>query len=218
MIQLNKAQKIETLLQGIDVLKEKLSQPNNVNIKKNLNQTAALKTNHTPITSIPMMQNKQKSVEVVKDEQDKDSEQNADAEKTEETEFDQSSGSENKVNISFGTLKEGWQQLIDEMKKHKIAYGNFLDEGKPEKLEGNTLTIAFGMDNGFHISYLERNHKEVEAIINKILGSQLKIKFKKTKPENSEGDSKNSNYIDKVEEKIPVIKTIVEVFDGEIVG
>jgi len=163
------------------------------------------------------MQNKQKKVEVVKDQQEKNSEQKSDAEKTQETEFGQSPGSENKISISIETVKEHWQQLIDEMKKQKIAYGAFLDEGRPEKIEGNTLTIAFGIDNGFHISYLERNHKDVEKIIDKILGAPLKIKYAKIKPENSEGNSGN-NYIEKLGQKIPLVKTIVDVFDGEIVG
>ncbi len=218
MIQLNKAQKIETLLRGIDALKEKFSQHNNISTKEIKNHPAAAKSKHTPISTVPIMQNKQKKVEVIKDQQEKNSEQNSDAENNEETEFDQSSSSENKISISIETVKENWQLLIDEMKKQKIAYGAFLDEGRPEKMEGNTLTIAFGIDNGFHISYLERNHKDVEKIISKILGAPLRIKYTKIKPENSESDSGNNNYIEKLGQKIPLVKTIVDVFDGEIVG
>ena len=104
------------------------------------------------------------------------------------------------------------------MKKQKIAYGAFLEEGSPLKVENNTLTIAFGVDNGFHISYLERNYKDVEKIVAKILGAPLKIKYVKAKPENGEDNAGKTSYADKVGEKIPLVKTIVEVFDGEIVG
>ena len=218
MIQLNKAQKIETLLRGIDALKEKFSQPNNINAKEIKNHPSSLKPRHNPISSVPIIQNKQMKSDIIKDQQEKNSEQDSDAENNEETEFDQSSGSENKISISIEKVKENWRQLIDEMKKQKIAYGAFLDEGRPEKIEGNTLTIAFGIDNGFQISYLQRNHKDVEKIIGKILGTQLRIKYTKIKPENSEVDSGNNNYIEKLGQKIPLVKTIVDVFDGEIVG
>ena len=59
--------------------------------------------------------------------------------------------------------------------------------------------------------------KFFEKIIDKILGATLKIKYAKIKPENSEGNSGN-NYIEKLGQKIPLVKTIVDVFDGEIVG
>ncbi|MBC8183318.1 DNA polymerase III subunit gamma/tau [candidate division KSB1 bacterium] len=218
MIQLNKAQKIETLLQGIDTLKEKLFQPNVSSNVGTQHRPVETKTTPTPISQIPLKQNIQQNTEVVRDKPEEKTEQSSDEEKTEETESNLSSGSENGANISIETVKEHWQQLIDEMKKQKIAYGAFLEEGLPVKVENNTLTIAFGMDNGFHISYLERNYQDVEKIVAKILGAPLKIKYVKAKPDNSEGTPSKASYADKVGEKIPLVKTIVEVFDGEIVG
>ncbi len=218
MIQMNKSQKIETLLQGIDTLKEKFFQPNVSGSVGTQHRPSEVKTAPTPISQIPLKQNTQQNTVVVQDKPEEKTEQSSDAEKSEETESNMSSGSENSSNISIEIVKEHWQQLIDEMKKQKIAYGAFLEEGRPLKVENNTLTIAFGMENGFHISYLERNYQDVEKIITKILGAPLKIKYIKAKPENSEGIPEKTSYTDKVGEKIPLVKTIVEVFDGEIVG
>jgi len=218
MIQLNKAQQIETLLHGIDVLKEKLSHPYQAPAKESKKNPVVTTPKQMPISSIPIIQNKPKEVEVVKDRQESNTEQTSETEKSEETELKRSADSEQKTSVSIQAIKENWQELISEMKKQKIAYGAFLDEGNPKKVENNTLTIAFGMDNGFHISYLERNYEDVEAIVNKILGAPLKLKYIKTKSDNSENDSENNNYIDKLGQKIPLVKTIVDVFDGEIVG
>jgi DNA polymerase III subunit gamma/tau len=218
MIQLNKAQKIETLLQGIDSIKEKLFKPNATSNVATQHRPSEAKTTSTPISQIPLRQNTQQTTEVVRDKPEEKTEQSPEKEKKEETESNSGSGSAKGPNISLETVKAHWQQLIDEMKKQKIAYGAFLEEGHPIKVENNTLTIAFGLENGFHISYLERNYQDVEKIITKILGVPLKVKYLKAKPENSNTNQEKTSYADKVGEKIPLVKTIVEVFDGEIVG
>jgi len=218
MIQLNKAQKIETLLQGIDTLKERLFQPNVSSNVATQHRPNEVKTTSTPISQIPLRQNTQQNAEVVRDKPEEKSEQTSDTENKEETESKISSSSEKSPNITLELVKEHWQQLIDEMKKQKIAYGAFLEEGRPIKVENNTLTITFGMENGFHISYLERNYQDVEQIITKIIGAPLKVKYIKAKPDNPGVNPEKTSYADKVGEKIPLVKTIVEVFDGEIVG
>ncbi len=220
MIQLNKTQKIDSLLRGIDNLKEKLLQATPPTLKETTNYHFAgqAKATQTPVSSIPLQNHSPIKPDVVHDQGTKKIEQTTETEKSADPEPGKSASSDNNPIISLEMVAERWQQLINEMKKQKIAYGAFLDEGKPVSVEGNTLTIAFGVDNGFHISYLERNHQDVETIIDKILGVALKIKYIKVVPPNAENSADSNTYINKLGQKIPLVKTIVEVFDGEIVG
>jgi len=217
MIQLSKTQQIETLLQGIDSLKEKLFQPGVVTTK---NSPATTKPASQPVSSIPVIQNQQKKnePEVVRDKQENETAQFSKGEKLEETESHQGGGSdEKKNNISIDRIKEQWSQIVDEIKKQKIVYGSYLDEAVPEEIQENTLKIVFGANNGFQINALERNHNLIEGIIEKNIGAPLKVKYVQSHQENSNGAPGNNTYIDKLGQKIPVLKTIVEVFDGEYI-
>ena len=116
-------------------------------------------------------------------------------------------------------IKGQWSFIIEEIKKKKIALGSFLNEGWPERIEGNELIVAFGMENGFHISSINRNRRSIEEIIREIVGSPLRIKCIQSQ-QNANNNSVVSNgnsYVEKLGQKIPLIKTIIDEFDGELV-
>ncbi len=121
------------------------------------------------------------------------------------------------IPITLEDVKNIWSNVIDEVKKNKIALGSFLNEGFPSKLKENTLTIAFGIENGFHIKSVMANYKIIENILSKFLDSDIKIIcIKEEKPANHPVSSKDY-LLTRISQRIPQIQTIIEVFDGELI-
>ena len=229
MIQLGKAQKIETLLKGMESLKEKIYQGD-------FSGAAETKTkpNHTSQTNL---QNGTHEIEriqakipevaayIVRDKNENNAGRIPVVESRKETESPsadyKNSGGDAKLNID--EIKEKWPKLLKEIKSNKIAFGSFLEEGTPLEAFGNTLTIGFGVENEFHISYLEKNQKSVDNIISDLIGVRIKTKFEKRKTDNTEKTEDKPNnsqeyYLEKLGQKVPLVKTIVDAFDVELIG
>lgn len=129
--------------------------------------------------------------------------------------------SEESVDVHISEIKEKWSTFIEEVKKHKIALGSFLNEGEPSHIDGNTVVVSFGSRNGFHIRSVMSSVKLLESILYKLYNKNLHIRcIKGTKPLNGspeEVDDHSENYLMQLSSKIPGIKTIINVFDGELV-
>jgi DNA polymerase-3 subunit gamma/tau len=224
MIQLDKIQKIDTLIHSIDFLKEKILEGNRA-IHHN-SKTSPFPTNQAkvPLTSNNSLIDQKKSLEgeknVVRDIQDKKTSQTGDGKKVFETSLNQGEETnEGGTTVTLKMIEQQWSHVIEEIKKQKIALGSFLNEGWPERIEGNELIVAFGMENGFHISSINRNRKSIEAIIRQVIGSPLRIKCIQAQQisEKSGVVSNGNSYVEKLGQKIPLIKTIIDEFDGELV-
>lgn len=219
LIQLDKIQKIDILINSIDSLKEKFFQNSSIassNPAANFSSPTQAKI---PLSANNKNINQKKSAEdknhVVRDTQAEQSSQQLNEKKILEEENQNEVTKEKNEIITIEMIKEQWSHIIEEIKKRKIALGSFLNEGWPESIKGNELSVAFGMENGFHISSINRNRKSIEEIIREVVGFSLRIKCIQSE-KNTSGLNGNS-YVEKLGQKIPLIKAIIEEFDGELV-
>ncbi len=227
MIQLDKSQKIETLIKGIDSLKDNIMAGGQISgssgYSQNKSQTAmsGKTTNTIPNVSRPKKENPVSEIPVVNDQSTDEKSENQEEEKSDESESNRGQVMpQQKSNVELEKIKQQWPQIVEEIKKKKIALGSFLMEGKPEKLtDENLLFIGFSAENGFHMSSVNRNRKNIEEIFKEVLGIPVRIKCVKTTiaTENEKGQTNGGSYIDRLGQRIPLIKTIVDEFDGELI-
>lgn len=227
MIQLDKTHKIETLIKGIESLKANVLgggqiASNTGYATKQVKMTNPSKTPYQVANSAKSVQaNSIAEVPVVKDNpiEEKSEKQGEETADDAESHGGQELPSQ-ESNAQLENIKKQWPQIVEEIKKRKIALGSFLNEGQPEIItEDNVLLIGFGAENGFHISSVNRNRKNIEEIFKDILGIPLRIKCiqsKNMKPAQN-GETNGGTYIDRLGQKIPLIKTIVDEFDGELI-
>jgi len=137
--------------------------------------------------------------------------------------------------VSLEKIKNEWTEIIDAVKSKKIHLGSFLNEGYPTGVHDRTLEISFGKENGFHINTINQNRQLIQEIILEKTGFKLKINCKKNESEEFNKALKEQRVNDepevqeiqeiKVQEvqddantmQIPIVKKVIELFDGEIV-
>jgi len=130
---------------------------------------------------------------------------------------------EDRIVLEMAEVEKKWQTVIEEVKKRKIALGSFLSEGLPTNLKDDTLEITFGVNNGFHISSIERNRDIIQNIMSEVLGARLRIICKKDEEGALEQLLQKPKPLNKQEElqrlleKNIMAKTIVETFDAVLV-
>lgn len=153
--------------------------------------------------------------------------------------------SENTV-VSFEKIKADWSAVIEEVKAKKIHLGSFLNEGFPTNLKDGILEISFGKENGFHMRSVNTNKILVQKVIFEQTGFQVKLHCHKNEsdefnqiqtqrrenpPEPVQPQSSNFSQpptpVESMEHaepteddllQIPILKRVLEVFDGEIVN
>jgi DNA polymerase III subunit gamma/tau len=123
------------------------------------------------------------------------------------------------LKTSIEEIQNKWLTIVEIINKDKIALGSFLNEGFPSRLEGDILYISFGKDNSFHVKSITKNSRTIEDMLYKILGVPLKIKCiqDETISKPSSTNSITDNVVDRLSKQVPQLKTIMDVFDGELV-
>ncbi|UCE07369.1 MAG: hypothetical protein JSW07_04885, partial [bacterium] len=224
MIQFDKVQKIDTLIHSIDSLKEKILEGNRVANHHSKRSSFTKNQAKVPLTSNTTNIDQKKSFEgeenVVRNIQEKKTSPKFNEKEVISTALNQvEEAYESGTAVSLEMIEQQWSHIVEEIKKQKIALGSFLNEGLPERIEGNELIVAFGMENGFHISSINRNRRGIEEIIREVIGSPLRIKCIQSQEvsEKGEGGTNGNSYVEKLGQKIPLIKTIIDEFDGELV-
>ncbi|MBN2008669.1 DNA polymerase III subunit gamma/tau [candidate division KSB1 bacterium] len=129
-----------------------------------------------------------------------------------------SESSDESVDVTIQEIQTKWAQVIEDVKKTKIAIGSFLHESVPTKLDGNTVILSFNASNGFHINVILKNKEVIETTLYKYFGAHLKIKCIKDENLNIE-EHRAAQYSaqDSMSQEVPYLNTIMEVFDAEIV-
>ncbi len=79
--------------------------------------------------------------------------------------------------LSIIEIQERWNEILDEIKKHKKSTQAFLMEGRPFQLKDKTLTILFRTGCSFHKDKVNQveNKKTIEAALKHIFGIPLTI-------------------------------------------
>jgi len=62
-------------------------------------------------------------------------------------------------NVSLETVKEGWQRMIEDVSRVKISIASYLNEGVPQCINGNELTVVFPRNCSLHKETLEERIK-----------------------------------------------------------
>jgi len=114
---------------------------------------------------------------------------------------------EEKTELKLEPILKNWDEILSRLKKTKPTLEACLREGKPEGIEGNTLSISFSGKFSFHKARVEKseNKKFIEEIFSEITGGKYIISF--VVKENSK-----KSVLEK-----PEIKKVIDFFDGEVI-
>ncbi len=124
--------------------------------------------------------------------------------------------------LSTDELQRKWGLVLGNIKKSKMSLWSLLKDGEILNLADDTLTVEFHNGRNFHKKQAER--KENFNLIQKVLGDvfqqPLRVKFElnqdKTgavdKPDDSQSGTARSEAA-----KDPLVKSILDTFDGEII-
>ncbi|HUS88825.1 MAG TPA: DNA polymerase III subunit gamma/tau [Desulfosporosinus sp.] len=94
--------------------------------------------------------------------------------------FDSDSGNSavgSNRSLSIMEIQERWNDVLDQVKKHKKSTQAFLMEGKPFQLKENTLTILFREGCSFHKDKVDQteNRETIEDVLNQLFGANLTL-------------------------------------------
>ncbi len=209
MIKLDSTEHLANLLDGIDELRQALSESDRTLTYHSLDATK---------------DTKKKKQTVIKDKSE-DTISLVKAEKQEMSKNKSVSGelvnnsADSEVDISLDKIIEAWSEIIEQVKKVKIALGSFLNEGVPSKLENDTLFISFRKENGFHMKTITQQIHSIEDVLYRVLAVNLTIKCTRDDTIKIKKTSHNGNdySLEGVSKREPMLKTIIDVFDGELV-
>jgi len=94
-------------------------------------------------------------------------------------------------NVSLETVKEGWQRMIEDVSRVKISIASYLNEGVPQCINGNELTVVFPRNCSLHKETLEEriNRNLIENKLFDLFHTGLKLNFVLSQEEKNTGDS-----------------------------
>ena len=120
------------------------------------------------------------------------------------------------VKVVLEELQQRWDQIIETVKKQKIALGSFLQDGVPCKLEDGFLEIAFDPKTRFHLEHVQKNAAVIERIFARDLNLPLRIRCVE-RPFEQLGIKKKvhspQEILADIKSKEPVLNKIIELFD-----
>ena len=122
--------------------------------------------------------------------------------------------------LTLEEVEAKWEEVVERVKHKKITVGSFLQEGLLTGVENNTVEIAFGLSNGFHIDAIKRSKAIVCEVLREIFGRDVKFQCVKKdlpKKERMTSKRKKEEWLKAQVENKPVLKKIVDDFDTEII-
>ncbi|MCK5118970.1 MAG: DNA polymerase III subunit gamma/tau [Candidatus Latescibacteria bacterium] len=141
---------------------------------------------------------------------------------------------------SLEAIAKCWPEIVDETKRKKITLGSFLADGKPIRVADGMLQLGFGSGDAFHMDVITKNKKIVETILNERFSERLLIqcvvcegmvspgptasRVEESPPKwtgpaaGTPKEEGKKTFLDCLYEKEPVVRDIVETFNGELVG
>ncbi len=124
--------------------------------------------------------------------------------KTQDSEKLESNFSKSIVNIDFQDILKNWSDILKTIKKERISIHALIMEGKPLKLQKNTLIISFEEGFAFHKDAIDKkkNKDYIQGVINKYFNTELEVKFIMSNEEDNfqRQTDKNSKIVEKVKE------------------
>jgi len=149
-----------------------------------------------------------------------------------------------KEKISLSNLKDRWNEVLEKIKKTKLSLWSLIKEGEIISFEDDTITVEFQNGRNFHKKQAEKkeNLTLIQKVLEKIYGQSFKLKFE-LNPEKMvpSGDQNNSTRsavgrslpakdwqagasggkdqlnLSEAAKKDPLIKNIMDTFEGELI-
>ncbi|MEL6822643.1 MAG: hypothetical protein AAFP70_12845, partial [Calditrichota bacterium] len=119
---------------------------------------------------------------------------------------------------SFKQIKERWVEVVEEVRKEKVALGSFLQDGVPYKVENNQLHVAFDPKTAFHLEHVQKNAAAVENALKTLFNQPLKLLCIQRSFQ-EEGLKKQiqspEEILQNIKDKDEVLKKIIDTFDCE---
>ncbi len=84
--------------------------------------------------------------------------------------------SESAAAVSFEEVERRWPEVLQHLKRDKVALAAVLAEGWPLRISGPYLEVGFSGRNGFHQASVERNAGDVEAAMAEVIGVKLRLR------------------------------------------
>ena len=119
-------------------------------------------------------------------------------------------------------IRQRWADVVKKVKKKKMGLGTFLGSGIPSGLLKDVLTLSFAKGNGFSIEIINRDKKIITDILQEEFGKPFDLEcvidetqkpVNNIPPKEEETDSGKLD-VDRLYEKEPIVKKIVDIFEG----
>ena len=113
--------------------------------------------------------------------------------------------------LSFDFIKSEWSNVLQNVKKQRIAIQAFLKEGKLVNYENGILTVGFGDGFGIHKQAISRkeNKEFVEQVVSSYFNKNIRINFIMLDEEEEESEE---------DEEEKMVKEVVDFFGEDLVN
>jgi DNA polymerase III subunit gamma/tau len=124
-------------------------------------------------------------------------------------------------------IREALGQVIKNIKQEKIYIASCLEEGRLVDFNNNKIVFSFPKKNTFHKESLEKpqNRELIESNFSKVLSANVKVEFiliddpeNPAGPSSSNADKNSKPSLTPLKKALsdPIIKTALDIFDGNI--
>lgn len=111
--------------------------------------------------------------------------------------------------ISLESVKNSWQNIVNNLARVKMSVSTYLNEGEPVKMQGNTIVVAFPKNYSLHKESLERKENKgiIEKSISGLFNSDLRVNFILSHEAKQKEEGRDH----------PFIKSALDMFKGRII-
>ena len=118
------------------------------------------------------------------------------------------------VDLNLQKIIDGWSAVISEIEKNNSKISNLLEEVKLEGFSSSVLSILLTRDQKFHAKSLQKDSSKIEAVLQDIYGSKIKLNF--TIEESSASQKDEKKKVNEEDKEHPLFMKALEIFEGEV--
>ena len=115
------------------------------------------------------------------------------------------------ASLSFDQVRTTWAELVNAVRAAKPSLAYFLNGAALDSLEGHVLRLSFGAADRFAMNQVINNRESVEEIAEAKYGRRLRLEAVVKK------DDQPAPQAASQPESDPVIRSVIDTFDGELV-
>jgi hypothetical protein len=124
--------------------------------------------------------------------------------------------------LNLEDVRNRWNEVLGKIKKTKLSLWSLLKDGQIMGLADDTLTVEFHNGSNFHKKQAEKkeNFNLIQNALGEVFDQPFRLEFQLNKAKiSSSADTDNSKSADAQNEvkKDPLVKSIMDTFEGEII-